>query len=69
MQITFLLNIQCSSACGNGTRTRNITCINAHGIEVEANNCSSPTKPKEIRKCTGDMCIYKWMASNWSNVR
>ena len=67
--LTFLLNFQCSSSCGNGTRTRNITCINAHQMEIEANNCSLLTKPEEEKNCTGKMCTYKWIVSEWSNVR
>ena len=68
MHLIFLLNIQCSSACGNGTRTRKITCINAHGVETEASSCDLLTKPKEEEKCVGETCTYKWIASVWSNV-
>ena len=67
--LNFLLNIQCSSYCGNGTRIRNVTCINAHGKEEETNNCSLLVKPTEEENCTGEMCTYRWTASNWSNVR
>ena len=69
MIIIFLLSFQCSSSCGNGTRTRSVTYINAHGVEIEANNCSLLTKPKEKKNCTGEICTYKWIASDWSNVR
>ena len=69
IHITFLLNIQCSSYCGNGTRTRNVTCINAHGKEEETNNCSLLVKSTEEENCTGEICTYRWITSNWSNVR
>ena len=60
--------MQCSSSCGNGTRIRNVSCINAHGMKIEAKNCSLLTKPDKEENCSGKMCTYKWTVSDWNNV-
>lgn len=38
-------------------------------MEIEAMNCSLLTKPEEEKNCAEEMCTYKWIASDWSNVR
>ena len=44
-------------------------CLNAHGKKIDDAKCDLPTKPREVDECTGDMCTYKWVRSNWTNVR
>ena len=44
-------------------------CLNAHGKRIDNSNCSILHKPREMDSCMGDMCTYKWIKSNWSNVR
>ncbi|XP_065900660.1 ADAMTS-like protein 2 [Dysidea avara] len=57
----------CSSGCGNGTQTRNITCMDAHRREIHKHSCSLLKKPAVERSCTGHSCTYKWITSDWSN--
>ena len=50
-------------------KRREVICLNAHGKKIDDSNCSILNKPREVDSCMGDMCTYKWIKSNWSNVR
>ncbi|XP_065916641.1 papilin-like isoform X2 [Dysidea avara] len=57
----------CSVDCGEGIQGRNVTCRDANGNKIHNHNCSLQAKPYKKKLCTGDMCIHKWIKSNWTN--
>ena len=39
-------------------------------MKIEAKGCNLLTKPDEEENCTGEMCTYyKWIVSEWNQVR
>ncbi|XP_065902565.1 A disintegrin and metalloproteinase with thrombospondin motifs 7-like isoform X2 [Dysidea avara] len=59
---------RCSVDCGEGIQRRNVTCRDANGNTIHKDNCSLLAKPHTERSCAGNMCIHKWIKSNWTNV-
>lgn len=47
----------CSVTCGNGTRTRNITCEDQFGNVGTLANCTPPAPPSEEDCATGVVCV------------
>ncbi|XP_065887872.1 papilin-like [Dysidea avara] len=58
---------RCSVDCGEGIQRRNVTCRDANGNKIHRDNCSLLAKPHTERSCAGNMCIHKWIKSNWTN--
>ncbi|CAG7786102.1 unnamed protein product, partial [Allacma fusca] len=59
---------QCSAQCGNGIRSRKVTCVNAMGDKIESNSCDQTEKPLEISACNMGPCEgVDWFTSEWSN--
>ncbi|XP_011406035.2 PREDICTED: A disintegrin and metalloproteinase with thrombospondin motifs 18-like isoform X2 [Amphimedon queenslandica] len=52
----------CSPVCGNGTRTRNVTC--GHD---DSNKCNVDNKPVATLPCDQESCdSYHWRAGDWT---
>ncbi|XP_065902588.1 papilin-like [Dysidea avara] len=58
---------RCSVDCGEGIQRRNVTCRDAMEDKIHRDNCSLLAKPHTERSCAGNMCIHKWIKSNWTN--
>ncbi|ESP03330.1 hypothetical protein LOTGIDRAFT_237756 [Lottia gigantea] len=56
---------KCSTECGHGQRSREVTCIDGEGIKVLDNNCTGP-KPKVKEICDMGSCVKGWYHSRWS---
>ena len=56
---------KCSSICGEGQRTRNISCLLANnGSVVDTRYCETNSTPETVSPC-GDECSYKWRVGQW----
>lgn len=56
----------CSTQCGTGTETRNVTCHRADGVQVPNASCPQTT-PAVSQSCTVTSgCNYAWEASAYS---
>ena len=70
---------QCSKACGEGKRSRTISCveINAGDVQSDATNCNEAglTAPESDQKCQlrvcnaciGDVCLGVWKSGFWTS--
>jgi hypothetical protein len=47
---------ECSSSCGGGTQTRNITCVDSEGNASSDDACLHTTKPSDSRACNTHPC-------------
>lgn len=47
---------ECSSSCGGGTQTRNVTCVDSEGQISSDNACIHTTKPSDSRSCNTQPC-------------
>lgn len=57
----------CSNACGKGTRTRIIRCIDmVNAVTVVDEFCGRLKKPKTTRDCERTNCNYVWLEGVWS---
>ena len=63
-----LIMLQCSATCGNGIRSRKVTCVNSSGEKIENSNCEAGDKPLEISPCNMGPCEgVDWFTSDWSS--
>ncbi len=53
LTIFCILNFQCSSSCGSGSRTRLIYCIK-NGSTVDVSECGEDSIPETQEDCLGD---------------
>ncbi|XP_051920119.1 A disintegrin and metalloproteinase with thrombospondin motifs 17 [Hippocampus zosterae] len=51
---------QCSEGCGQGVRTRNVTCGSAGGL------CDPPTRPAHREPCRDHSRCFEWKTAQWS---
>ncbi|XP_017769222.1 PREDICTED: A disintegrin and metalloproteinase with thrombospondin motifs 20 isoform X2 [Nicrophorus vespilloides] len=65
----------CSSPCGPGTQTRQVTCENKEYQRLDDNNCSHLKKPSDFQHCDNQCSeeednnvikFYWWLTSHWS---
>ncbi|XP_053329641.1 A disintegrin and metalloproteinase with thrombospondin motifs 13 isoform X2 [Spea bombifrons] len=59
---------QCSSACGYGTSTQSVVCVQrvaGTDIEVNATACPSHEKPPSIIPCVVTNCFFSWDVGPW----
>ena len=60
----------CSSLCGNGQESRNVSCTSQDGSSVEETHCDAANKPANTQVCLIESCDnFQWLAGNWSQVR
>jgi len=56
----------CDTACGEGTKTREVGCFNGAGAPVRDDSaCLNLTEPDSTQSCTGT-CDYDYVTSEWS---
>ena len=66
----------CSALCGQGTRTRKVTCYEVVNgtkaiVEDEA-DCPAEVKPEAEEECSGkeESClVVDWVVSDWSSCK
>ncbi|MGH0137781.1 UNVERIFIED_CONTAM: hypothetical protein FKN15_025200 [Acipenser sinensis] len=60
---------QCSTECGNGTKSRSVVCLKRSNISlvvVEPFECSRLEKPPTENNCYLKKCGAKWFTTEWS---
>ena len=58
----------CSTSCGGGTQTRDVTCRRSDGVDLPDAYCAGITKPATATACNTQSCYaYAWQAGDWSN--
>ncbi|MGH0158037.1 UNVERIFIED_CONTAM: hypothetical protein FKN15_035548 [Acipenser sinensis] len=60
---------QCSTECGNGTKSRSVVCLKRSNISlvvVEPSECSRLEKPPTENNCYLKKCGAKWFTTEWS---
>ncbi|XP_041074821.1 thrombospondin type-1 domain-containing protein 4-like [Polyodon spathula] len=60
---------QCSTECGNGTKSRSVVCLkrsNSSLMVVEPSECSQLEKPPTENNCYLKKCGAKWFTTEWS---
>lgn len=62
--LTFGL-LQCSSTCGDGLRTRDVTCVDSFGKKVEDTKCPKKSKPVSQESCSSKPCTKIWIHPKW----
>ncbi len=55
----------CSTTCGQGTRTRSVTCKACNGQAAVASSCPTPAPPKSDACSATTSCTYAWQTSTW----
>jgi len=56
----------CSVACGGGTRSRTVNCINQARVVQPSSACSATPKPRTVESCSTGACPLYWSAGLWS---
>uniref|UniRef100_H3B3P8 ADAM metallopeptidase with thrombospondin type 1 motif 20 n=1 Tax=Latimeria chalumnae TaxID=7897 RepID=H3B3P8_LATCH len=57
---------ECSAACGEGERERNVVCAEQNKNHVNESYCDLSAKPLSREKCTKVHCEYIWITGDWS---
>lgn len=60
---------RCSSSCGEGTRRRQVVCLQRGATEMEIvrdENCEASLRPDSQEPCSNADCSAVWYTSNWS---
>ncbi len=55
----------CSATCGQGTRTRTVTCFACNGQAAPPSKCPAPSPPTSQACTATSSCTYSWMTSAW----
>ncbi|GLH10987.1 Papilin [Gryllus bimaculatus] len=56
----------CTTTCGGGFRTRNVTCVRRKDLEVQPSNLCNPIlEPKRNESCNTDPCPPTWAEGEW----
>ncbi len=55
----------CSAACGQGTRTRTVTCKACDGKPAAASRCPQPAPPSSSACAATTGCTYAWKTGAW----
>jgi len=51
----------CSAACGDGTQTRSVTCLDeGSGMTVADALCDPGSRPADMQACNDGACTYSW---------
>ena len=69
----------CSESCGRGYQQREVTCIRdisedkfeivrEHEVD-EVDYCNTEERPSSLRQCKGQLCLFVWIAQEWTTVR
>lgn len=57
---------ECRPACGNGTRTRNVYCVNSQGKYLQGRKCDPLKKPSSVKHCQSAACpSAAWRTGAW----
>lgn len=63
---TFTPYGECSSKCGGGFQTRNVTCNSRTTLElVDEELCDLSSKPSDTQKCATDACEPQWIEGTY----
>jgi len=56
----------CTAACGGGTQSRVVSCVDTSTGNLAVENNCKITKPVTIQSCNTDLCnVYAWATSRW----
>jgi len=65
--------LQCSARCGEGRRSRTVSCVLRKRRVVDDRLCHDEglRRPATVQRCHGRHCSsqFHWMSSDWSQVR
>ncbi|XP_063113205.1 A disintegrin and metalloproteinase with thrombospondin motifs 9 isoform X9 [Cavia porcellus] len=57
---------ECSKTCGEGSRFRQVVCMNEKQAEVHSSLCSASQRPPDRESCSLQPCEYVWITGEWS---
>nr|XP_023417424.1 A disintegrin and metalloproteinase with thrombospondin motifs 9 isoform X7 [Cavia porcellus] len=57
---------ECSKTCGEGSRFRQVVCMNEEQAEVHSSLCSASQRPPDRESCSLQPCEYVWITGEWS---
>ncbi|XP_004644840.1 A disintegrin and metalloproteinase with thrombospondin motifs 9 [Octodon degus] len=56
----------CSKTCGEGSRFRQVVCVDEAQDEVHSSLCSASQRPPDHESCSLQPCEYIWITGEWS---
>ncbi|XP_072039252.1 LOW QUALITY PROTEIN: thrombospondin type-1 domain-containing protein 4-like [Amphiura filiformis] len=59
---------ECSAQCGEGTKERQVKCVDERNEELADEACEGLSKPSTTLSCDNGGCVAKWFASDWSQL-
>uniref|UniRef100_A0A8C5W4B4 GON domain-containing protein n=1 Tax=Microcebus murinus TaxID=30608 RepID=A0A8C5W4B4_MICMU len=57
---------ECSKTCGEGSRLRQVACVDQDEGEVHGSHCDPATRPPERERCGSQPCEFVWITGEWS---
>ncbi|KAJ6668225.1 hypothetical protein lerEdw1_015602 [Lerista edwardsae] len=57
---------QCSKTCGEGSRYRQVTCMNQDRQDADSLHCELNKRPPDVESCNLPPCEYIWITGDWS---
>jgi hypothetical protein len=59
---------QCTKTCGEGSRYRQVVCVDEDQGEVHSAHCDDRQRPADHESCSLQPCEYVWITGEWSEV-